>query len=1322
LETLLKKSSGAVEAALASPSGNDPDRVWLHQNARLLRTAEQETKGLLRDTRRDPVVMDQRQPDPVPRVFAIAHAFFDASANRFGAEGLEAFLNGIQDVQTLKMGEIWSLKPMLEMVVLERVAEALSTIHSSGTIPALIESLRGIGEADWKTLFEDVCVVDVVLAKDPAGAYDRMDFDSRDMYRRTIADLAAHSSVSEKDIAAHAVQLAAEVNVERAENVRAAERRAHVGYYLIDGGVERLRQHIGYKPPPLQRVRDFAISNPNAYYLFGIEICTFLAAIFLLERLDYLTPIVAAFFFLIIPATQAAVDFMNNLTGWLLPPRALPKLDFSKGIPEDCSTMVAVPTLLLKESQVRQLISDLEIRYLANTDPNLYFALVTDWPDAQASTTQADDLVELCRAEVEALNARHGSGNRTPFYLFHRVRVYNSSEKVWMGWERKRGKLLDLNQLLRGASDKFPIKVGNVDVFPKIRYILTVDSDTQVPRESAHRMIGAIAHPLNRAVIDPETNMVVEGYGILQPRIGISIDSASRSRLAAIYSGQTGFDIYTRAISDVYQDLFGEGIFTGKGLYEVDVLRAVLERRFPENWLLSHDLIEGAYARVGLLSDVELIDDYPSHFSAYSRRKHRWVRGDWQVLRWFLPRVPDLDNKLVDNPISLISRWKLVDNARRSLLDPATFALFLAGWFLLPGDPKFWTMASVVMLLMPVFARLYFSILRAPLEHGFMAWARDTGEALLKGHLMVLLQIVFLLHQALLSTDAIVRSLLRTLVTRRKLLEWETAAEAESSMRQKSTVDTYLEWSPLLAGLIGIALYYLRPEALPVALPVLFLWFSARFISDWLNRRPLPRQKAIRTADLQMLRLVALRTWRFFREHSNAENGWLIPDNFRENPVRVVDRISPTNLGFLLNARIAAVHFGQMTVPEFARETRKTLETVLKMPRFRGHLLNWYQVSTQEVLNPQFVSTVDSGNLAACLWTLKQAARSFLKHPPEDRLLDQGENDIQKLLQEPLEAEESAWWTAELEQRKRARSEANADVVQDLEWIADTAHRLVTDMDFRFLYDNRKKLLAIGYDVSEEAIAPSSYDLLASESRIAVFVAIAKGDIPQEAWFHLGRKHVMASGHRVLLSWTGTMFEYLMPNIWMRHYTDTLMEQSIRAVVAVQRDSVRGGRTPWGISESACDSGDASDYGYSAFGIPSLAMRLASAGDSTVISPYSAFLALTVEPRAAMKNIRKMESLGWYGHYGFIEAAQFAAGNNDPQQIRMWMAHHQGMALLSICNLLKGGILQEHFHAEAYVMATELLLHERAPRSLPIDESEAPVPAPSPETDALVPA
>jgi|SRR5579871_368566 len=1247
----------------ANPEGENAASVL--DNYRLLFGAEKDGRGLVQRLRRYPLIADSNGA-VARRVCAVARAYLDQSGDCYGEPEFAAFVEGYQDTGSLTMREIWALRQALMLELLDRLLQ-----ERRAAWPGLFASLRRISDSLWKDFFEQVCRVHRVLALDPAGAYSRMDYESRDRYREALAELAKYSPLTETEIAEAIIEFCEDA-FEASDGSRAALRRTHVGFYLIDRGRSRLESVIDYRPPLAERIRQFIQRHPAKFYLAGIEVLTLSIVFAILYKMDVVAPALIGLLLLLLPASQAAVDFMNNLVSFLIRPRVLPKLDFSEGIPRDCSTMVVVPALLLNESQVHDLVLDLEIRFLANRDRNLHFALLTDPPDSDRLQNQDDELIALSARLIEGLNQRYRAEGRSPFFLFHRHHTYNESEGCWMGWERKRGKLLDFNKLLRGAYDAFPVKVGDMSVLRRVRYVITLDSDTQLPRDAAVALVGAIAHPLNQAVVDRQTRMVVEGYGILQPRMAISVQSASRSRLAALYSGQTGFDVYTLATSDVYQDLFGEGIFAGKGIYEVDVMRQVLEHRFPENTLLSHDLIEGVYARAALVTDVQLVDDYPSHFSAYSRRRHRWLRGDWQILRWIRSRVPDFWGRSIPNPIPLISRWKIIDNLRRSLLEPGLVLLLLAGWFWLPGQPGYWTAAALLLWFVPVLSGLFFALARIPDTRREMpAWVCEFLRNLRDNAVVTLCSLIFLLHQALIAVDAIARAISRVCVTKKKLLEWETAAEAETTARSQSTVDVYLEWTPWIAAGLAVIIALARPHALPASLPLLTLWIGSREFSHWLNRRPRAGHSKLRQDDVQLLRESADRVWRFFHDWSSSSANWLIPDSVSENGA-VELKVSPTNLGMLLNARIAGVHLGVTPLGEFVFETRQTLERVLALPKHRGHLLNWYDINSLEPIGPKFVSTVDSGNLAASLWTLKQASLAF--------------------------AAESV-----------VKRGVTRDLATELRGIADTCDRLVREMDFRFLYQARKRAFSIGYDLDKNRLHPATYDLLASEARIATFIAIAKGDIPQEAWFRLGRSHAAVRNDRVLLSWSGTMFEYLMPALWMNYYPDTILDRSMKSAVRCQREYARRKGVPWGISESAFLEGANGEWGYAAFGVPELAIERKNPR-ALVVSPYSTFLGAGVDPAAAVENLRQMQEFGWYGRYGFYEAIDYTEAGGEA--VRIWMAHHQGMSLLSIVNLLFDNAIRQYFHAEPQVLATELVLHERVQPGALLEADVVRVPQP----------
>ncbi len=748
---------------------------------------------------------------------------------------------------------------------------------------------------------------------------------------------------SEQQVAQAALDLAREASIDQpTDDSRIQGRRRHIGYYLVDKGLLLLNNRVSFHPPVSWRFRQFVFKHAEEVYITSVYVCTALliaGALFpILPRIGQFASLATAIIALLFPTMQVAVELVNNAVTSFLDPTTLPKLDFSKGIPAECTTLVAVPCLLLSEKQVIGLVRDLEVRYLANRDPNLHFAIVSDLPDSVSKPREFDThrLVDLTVRLIRELNEKYRSRNNGDFLFLHRHRTFNTRQGVWMGWERKRGKLLDLNKLLMGEFDAFPIKEGRLEALREVRYVLTLDSDTQLPRDAAAKLVGAIAHPLNQAIVDPKRRIVVEGYGILQPRIGVTVHSMTRSRFAAIYSGQNGFDIYTRAVSDAYQDLLGEGIFTGKGIYEVATLHEVLNRRFPRNELLSHDLIEGAYARAGLVTDIELVDDYPSHFSAYSKRQHRWLRGDWQIAQWMFSRVPDEAGHRAPNPISAISRWKIFDNMRRSLVAPFLLTLFIAGWLGLPGGPIYWTVVTLGLLVFPVLAEICFAIFRA-LANGERGRLSQVFDGFWGRMLIVLLDLIFLAQKTVVTFDAIIRSLIRRFITGERLLEWETAAQSELRTGGGAGIDRYLGVMPFMSLLLAVIIWGVTRKLTPLvcAAPILLLWASARPVAAWLDR-PLRDRQKLSPADIDFLLVNALRIWRYFREFGVERHNYLVPDNVAEEGFREAPRISPTNIGLLLNARQAACELGFLTTPEFAVLTRHTLATILRIAKMPG--------------------------------------------------------------------------------------------------------------------------------------------------------------------------------------------------------------------------------------------------------------------------------------------------------------------------------------------------------------------------------------------------
>ncbi|HSB62789.1 MAG TPA: response regulator [Thermoanaerobaculia bacterium] len=990
-----------------------------------------------------------------------------------------------------------------------------------------------------------------------------------------------------------------------------------------------------------------------------------------------------AFALAALPVSEIAVFLVQRFVDALIPPRRLPRLDFRAGVPEIARTLVVFPTMFEEVAAVDAMLRHLEVQALANPDPHVHFALLSDFADAVDATEPDDDaILEAASRGIAALNSAHG-GDR--FFLFHRVRRWNASEGLWMGWERKRGKLEELNRLLRGATDtSFGLQLGNLSVLPSVRYVLTLDSDTRLPRDTARTLVGILEHPLNRPRLDPATRCVTAGYGILQPRVSIATTSAAASRFARVFSGHTGVDPYTTAVSDTYQDLFGEGVFAGKGLYDVDAFQTALEGRVPENSLLSHDLFEGLHARTALVTDVEVVDDYPSNVLAHARRQHRWVRGDWQILRWLLPLVPTPFG-LERNRLSLIAQWKILDNLRRSLLPPALLALLAAGLTVLPGNPLVWVLLALSVLALPIVAVLR-SLLAGPRsQQPLSSFVRELSSDLETAGAQTLVGLAFLPHYAFESVHAIVLTLVRLVVTRRRLLEWETAANAAAraaGLLATGGPRSFFEEmasSPLSATLLALLVAAVRPSAFPLAVPLLGLWALSPVLAWWISHAAPFGRETLPPGDRDFLLRTARKTWRYFEELVEGDPNGLAPDNLAVSPDEsrplLAPRTSPTNIGLALLADLAAHDFGWLETNALLARLERTLHTVESLERWRGHLLNWYDTRTLDPLEPRYVSTVDSGNLAACLLVLAHGLREL---PAGD---------------------------------DRARAED----------LARRALSLADGMDFGALYNPGRGLFVTGCrpGVHDTVTRDETfYDLLASEARLASFFAIAKGDVPQSHWFRLGRLAVSLHGIPTLLSWSGSMFEYLMPLLFTRTYQGTLLDVSCRMAIRRQEEWGRAHGVPWGASESAYRVADlVGEHQYRAFGVPGLGFRR-GLDEDLVVAPYASALAALLAPAKAVRNLRALAAAGADGPWGYWDALDYTEGEAPVEPhvlqrtkdgrgivVRTAFAHHQGMSLIAFANVLLGDVMVKRFHADPRVNATELLLQERPPREAPVPQA-----------------
>ncbi len=1147
-----------------------------------------------------------------------------------------------------------------------------------------ITSLRLCATLDWSRYVERVSLVEQILRRDPAAVYTRMDFQSRDRYRQAVEELAEPTGEAQVRVALRAVESARQ----GAEQKGIGDKTAHVGHHLIGPGRSGLEIDVAYTPRLGQRLRRFAFSHATAAYLGGIGLLTGLGVLAAIEDVRASGApemAVAAALLATIPASELAALIVQRIVAALVPPRRLPRLDLIEGVPESARTMVVVPALFGSVRGVEALLDHLEVQALGNLDPHIHFAILGDFKDAPAQTMEGDaEILAAAAAGIEALNRRHAPDAKDRFFLFHRERRWNPKEGVFMGWERKRGKLEEFNRLLRDASDAgFTVRQGDLSILPSVRYVLTLDADTRLPRGAAQTLIGILSHPLNRPVFDPSVGRVTEGYGILQPRVSVTLASAAGSLFARVYAGHTGVDPYTTAVSDTYQDLFGDGVFTGKGLYDVDAFSAAVSGRVPENALLSHDLFEGLHARTALVSDVEVVDDYPANLLAHARRQHRWVRGDWQILAWLLPMVPTSDG-FAKNRLPLISQWKILDNLRRSLVAPSLLALFGAAWTVLPGNPLAWTLAGLAVVSFPLVMSLFHLLKRPPAHEPARVHLRGLLEELSTASAQAFLTLVFLPYHAWEMVHAIALTLVRLVITQRRLLDWETAAAqaARAAGLLRDGVRSFLVQmaaSPIAAAALVALTAAARPRALPLALAFGSLWAIAPFLAYWLSQPAAPRRRELSPADRELLLALARKTWRYFETLAGPEDHGLPPDNLQEGPTPVVThRTSPTNIGMGLLSTLAAHDLGFLPADAMLERLERTLTTAEGLERHEGHLLNWYDTRNLSPLLPRYVSTVDSGNLAGALLALAEGCRRLAASRPElaTRLFD----------------------------------------------LARRAMTFADGMSFGFLYDRERQLFSIGYRLAD-ALGPgrldsSYYDLLASEARLASFFAIAKGDVRQSHWFHLGRLVVSVDGVPTLVSWSASMFEYLMPLLLMRTYPGTLLDQTCRMAVRRQRQYARDRGVPWGISESAFNLVDRlGNYQYKAFGVPGLGLKRGLA-DELVVAPYATALAALVDPAEAARNLRRLASEGAEGSLGYYDAVDYTprkpddggaspaetrgAGANAGVVVKTYLALHQGMTLVAVANVLLGDIMVDRFHADPRIQATELLLQERMPREAPV--------------------
>ena len=1268
-----------------------------------------------------------------------------------------------------------------------------------------ITSIRETDKLNWNISFEKLSKLENILKDDPANVYINMDFKSKDYYRSKIEEIAKKTSLGEGFIARKAIECAKE----NRENENKPYLN-HIGYYIVDDGIDCLKEKLNNKDIGRNRIKSLNIDKKTSYYTGFIRIITIIISILipyynLYKNYVPLWKSILGALILIIPVSEIVISILNWSINNFLKPDFIPKMEFKNDIPKEYSSMVVVPTLVNSKKRVSELMEDLEVYYLANKSENIYYGILADFKDSNKQEEEGEEEInKFALEEAKRLNKKYSENGKDIFYFLNRYRKFNEKEDIWLGWERKRGKLEEFNHLIRGDKEtSYNIISGDIENLYEVKYIITLDADTQLPMGTAKKLIGAMCHSLNTPYIDYKNKKVVRGYGLMQPRIGIGVLSGNKTLFSRIFSGETGIDTYTCAISDIYQDLFKEGIFTGKGIYDVDIFNFMLKDEIQENSVLSHDLLEGSYVRTALVTDLELIDGYPAYYNASSKRSHRWVRGDWQLLPWIYKR----------NSLNRLSIWKMKDNLRRSLLAPAIVILIILSLTLFP-NPKMWLSIAFISILIPVLFNIS-EITNLYLRDRSMT---TKMESLKMSLIQFVLIFSFILYKSYVMTDAIIRSLYRVFISKTNLLEWQTAADVEA--KSGKTIKDYIKtmWiGSFIAVVISVVAFYKSINLGVALLPSCIIWFISPWIAYYISKDIPESVYKLNEDEEKLLRRFARKIWAYFEDFSEEDSNWLAPDNYQEDPQKgIAYRTSPTNMGMGLIACISALDLGYINLKQCVYKVSNIIKSMNELEKYEGHFYNWYDTKSKKPLNPKYISTVDSGNLISYLWVLENAFHELLEKPfinikrVSKGIVDiiilsieeiQGENEVYldskkelDILQEDIfylikilkeleiesynhvkEKEDLYWnkklyktvktfledfnsifpWFELLEKNKTAETfdnnirkklsniitkysienfeEATLEInnclknnkeeyVKELRgYIEKSVNEIRTlknsmlsiiknlkfmsdEMSFKMLFNEERELFTIGYNVDKNSLDDSYYDLLASEARQASFVTIAKGEIPYNHWFNLDRSISCIKGKKGLVSWSGTMFEYLMPLLIMKSYPNTLLEKTYNFVVESQKNYGKENNVPWGISESGFYAFDVDlNYQYKAFGVPGVGLKR-GLDRELVISPYSTFMALNVNLKSSIENLKRIVDIGAEGRYGLYEAIDFTKSRtpkeSDFKIIKSFMVHHQGMSFMAINNILNNFILQRRFHRDNRVKSVELLLQEKIPKTI----------------------
>jgi cyclic beta-1,2-glucan synthetase len=1358
----LESLRGAFDyIALISQSGRyvTPAAEWLLDNFHLVEAQLQQIReGVPRSYYARLPKLATPPLAGLPRVYGIAWAYVAHTDSVLNKDLFTAFLNAYQDIDELTLGELWALPTTLRVVLLEnlrRVAESIASnkvsrevahavwdsaeklsshdldvlyraLQSRGmqesyltqlwqrlpvehgenappllrwteqhcpsgpalisdaqtaqaaanlTVGNIITTLRMIGQVEWADLIEPVSRSLRVLRELPS--FSRESEITRQQITHAMEQVARITRRPEREVAQAVVRLACEqtsetvnADTEKDQEARWSQADHTAGYYLFGQGRRALVATLlpargGEGSRALSRRAAPRAWRPTVYVLTVLAGTALLLAqaVHGLHRTDWPDggwATVAALVLLAWPLSEAVIALVNRVVAESTRVQPLPRLDFAAGIPEAHRVLVAMPTMLSSVEANAQLAHRLELHWLANREDQAQFALLTDWADAPAESMPGDStLLNDALQRIAALNDVYPSPDGMPprFVLLHRARSWADTEQRWMGWERKRGKLEMLLRLLATGDDSgfLPMAPG-LRLADRIPYVMTLDSDTGLPPGVLRELVAVAAHPLNTPRIDPARQRVVGGFGIFQPRIVTPFPARNeRSLFHWMFAGQCGLDPYSSGASDIYQDVFGSGSFTGKGLLNVQAVHGTLDRRVPDGNVLSHDLLEGTVARCALVNDLILIEDHPHHAGVAASRVHRWTRGDWQLLPLML--------RARRFGIDALGLWKMSDNLRRAMVVPAS-AVLLAWVVFTDAIPLPWALAAVAAALvlgpmLGALAGLVPTRRSIELRHFF-----DVGSTeLLRAMAGAAWQFVQLAAQTRLLLDATLRAAWRITVTRRGLLEWTTADQAQAQARYE--LPAFLRHGALTSiACIALAVASLWSPHPWLGAALFILWALAPVAAWWTSQVPSDTEDPLSADDRLYLEALAHDTWRFFEHAVGPEDNHLPPDNLQLEPEpTLAHRTSPTNIGMYLLASCCAREFGWIDTAALAARLTATLDTIDRLDKHQGHLYNWYDTRTLKLLPPAYVSSVDSGNLAGHLVAVAQACRGFA-----------------------------------------ADGHGGHGAGRDLDAIALRCEALCAGMDFRGLYDPKRHLFHIGLRVDENVLDTSYYDLLASESRLLSFLAIAKGDVPRRHWMALGRPFMSVGVRPGLKSWSGSMFEYVMPALVMAEPEGGLLQVANLAAIAEQQAFGNAQDLPWGVSESAYFAQDHSlAYQYSPFGVPRLALRRTPPTDR-VVAPYASMMAAVLAPADAVLNLRLLESLGARGEFGFFDAVDFTVSRQATGQpytvVRNFMAHHQGMSLVALCNAVRDDAPRRWFGSAPLVQAHDSLLHERTPRQI----------------------